>query len=88
MLNMNLLNDLEEKMAFASFETFDNYLCQYLSTMTSNEIKEINIPLKTEKEGSFQAPASAVYLYFNNVKKEYNDGLKMKIVNNSQKLGM
>jgi uncharacterized protein YfaS (alpha-2-macroglobulin family) len=78
-LNLNLLNDLVEMRDIEAFEIFNNYLVIYLSKLNPSENKKINITLKAEIAGIFQAPASTSYLYYDRENKVYNDGLKVNI---------
>jgi hypothetical protein len=61
------------------FEIFDNYLVFYWKEFNSSENKEIQLDLKAEISGIYQAPASTVYLYYAEDFKHWIEGSKVNI---------
>ncbi len=73
------LKELQEKGVFDFYEVKDNYLVFYYKGMTPNEMKTINLDLKAEMPGVFQATASSAYLYYTDEFKVWKEGEKIRI---------
>ncbi len=73
------LKELRDKNNFAFYEINGNKLVIYYRGMTANETKEINLDLKAEIPGEFEAAASSSYLYYTNEHKNWVSGESIKI---------
>lgn len=60
------LKELQEKGVFDYYEIKGNNLAVYYRCMAPSAVKEINLDLKAEMPGTFDAPASSAYLYYTN----------------------
>lgn len=58
------LKELQEKKAFDYYEVRNNRLFFYYRQMKPSEKRTINLDLKAELPGRFEAPASCAYLYY------------------------
>ncbi len=60
------LKEMQEKGVFDYYEIKGNNLAVYYRGMASKAVKEINLDLKAEMPGEYDAPASTAYLYYTN----------------------
>ena len=60
------LKELQDKKIIDYYEVMGNNVVFYFRNMAPNEKKEINLDLKTEMPGEYDAPASSAYLYYTN----------------------
>ncbi|MBI3510997.1 MAG: hypothetical protein HY064_10065 [Bacteroidetes bacterium] len=60
------LKELQDKNVFDYYEIKGNNVAIYYRGMAANAVKEINLDLKAEIPGEFDAPASSAYLYYTN----------------------
>jgi alpha-2-macroglobulin-like protein len=60
------LKELQEKRVFDYYEIKGNNIAVYYRGMGPKAIKEINLDLKAEMPGEYDAPASSAYLYYTN----------------------
>jgi alpha-2-macroglobulin-like protein len=60
------LKELQEKGVFDYYEIKGNNLAVYYRGMAAKAVKEINLDLKAEMPGEYDAPASTAYLYYTN----------------------
>lgn len=60
------LKELQEKGVFDYYEIKGNNLAVYYRGMAAKSVKEINLDLKAEMPGEYDAPASTAYLYYTN----------------------
>lgn len=74
------LKELQEKGTFDFYEITDGKLVLYYRQMQPNEIRNINLDLKAELQGSFVGSASSAYLYYTNEFKKWTDGLTIKVI--------
>lgn len=74
------LKELQEKKVYDFYEIKDNYLIIYYRDMAPNETCTINLDLKSEIPGIFQAPASCAYLYYTNEYKDWIHGERIEIL--------
>ena len=58
------LKELQEKKAFDFYEIFDGYVVLHYESLSPGETKEINLDLKADIPGEFEAPASTAFLYY------------------------
>ncbi len=63
------LKDLQEKGTFDYYELKDGYIVFYFRGLEANETKTIDLDLKADFSGTFEAPASEGYLYYQSNKK-------------------
>lgn len=75
------LKEFKEKEKFDFYEITKNYLVIYFRQMKPLENKTLQFDLKTEVPGSYQALASAAYLYYTNEFKDWEDGIEVTIDN-------
>jgi hypothetical protein len=60
------LKELQEKKVFDYYEILGNNIAIYYRGMAPRSVKEINLDLKAEMPGEYDAPASSAYLYYTN----------------------
>ncbi|MCC7303645.1 MAG: hypothetical protein IT233_13475 [Bacteroidia bacterium] len=60
------LKEMQEKKMFDYYEIIGNKLAIYYTGMAPEAVKELNFDLKAEIPGTYEAPASAAYLYYTN----------------------
>jgi alpha-2-macroglobulin-like protein len=60
------LKELQEKKVFDYYEIKGNNIAVYYRGLGAKSVKEINLDLKAEMPGTFDAPASSAYLYYTN----------------------
>jgi hypothetical protein len=58
------LKEMQEKRLFDYYELFDGYVVLHFERLRANEIKTISFDLKADIPGTYEAPASAAYLYY------------------------
>jgi len=58
------LKEMQEQGVFDFYETRDNNLICYYRQMKPSELREIKLDLKADIPGTYDAPASAAYLYY------------------------
>ncbi|MFN8277281.1 MAG: MG2 domain-containing protein [Chitinophagales bacterium] len=63
------LKELMEKKAIDFYEITGNNVVCYYRALAPNDKREINLDLKAEVPGQFEAPASTAYLYYTNENK-------------------
>lgn len=73
------LKELQEKGTIGFYEITDNYVVFYFRDMAPNAAHTINLDLKAEVPGSFEAPASSGYLYYTNEYKCWSSTGKITI---------
>lgn len=73
------LKDLQEKGSFAYYEIKNNQLVLYFRSLEAKEEKVLNLYLKAEVPGQYQAPVSSAYLYYNEELKYWETGLGIQI---------
>jgi len=73
------LKELQEKGKIGFYEITDNYVIFYFRDMAPNAEHTINLDLKAEVPGQFEAPASSGYLYYTNEYKCWSTTGKIKI---------
>jgi len=74
------LKELQEKNIVDYYEVIGNNVVVYYRGMAPNEEKEINLDLKADMPGEYDAPASSAYLYYTNEFKSWDavDRIKIK----------
>ncbi len=60
------LKEMQQKHVFDYYEMKGNNIAIYYRGMAPNAMKEINLDLKAEMPGVYDAPASSAYLYYTN----------------------
>ena len=73
------LKELQEKLAFDYYEIMNGYLVLHYRGMAANEIKEVNLDLKADLAGTYEAPASVAYLYYTNELRSWSKPAKISI---------
>mgnify|MGYP000439202164 CR=1 FL=1 len=73
------LKELQEKKVFDYYEIKGNNIAIYYRGMGPKAVKEINLDLKAEMPGEYDAPASAAYLYYTNEFKTWSATDKVTI---------
>ena len=73
------LKELQEKGKIGFYEITDNYVVFYFRDMAPNAAHTLNLDLKAEVPGTFEAPASSGYLYYTNEYKCWSSTGKIKI---------
>jgi hypothetical protein len=78
------LKEMQEKKVFDYYEIKGNNLAIYYRGMDKGAVKEINLDLKAEIPGTYDAPASSAYLYYTNEFKTWSAVEKVTIRKNNQ----
>ncbi|MBL7922114.1 MAG: hypothetical protein JNJ40_17500 [Bacteroidia bacterium] len=73
------LKDMQEKHVFDYYEISGNNIAIYYRGMAPSSVKEINLDLKAEMPGEYDAPASSAYLYYTNEFKTWSSTEKINI---------
>jgi hypothetical protein len=73
------LKELQEKKVFDYYELSGNNIAIYYRGMAGKAVKEINLDLKAEMPGEYDAPASSAYLYYTNEYKTWSGVDKVTI---------
>ncbi len=73
------LKELQEKNLVDFYEVRKNYVVFYYRTLAANANHQIQLDLKAEVPGIYQAPASTAYLYYTNEWKHWEAGEKITI---------
>jgi len=76
------LKELQEKNVFDYYEILGNNIAIYYRGMGPKAVKEINLDLKAEMPGQYDAPASSAYLYYTNEFKTWTGADKLIIKKN------
>jgi uncharacterized protein YfaS (alpha-2-macroglobulin family) len=71
------LRELQEKNVADYIELWNGYIVFYFRELTND--KTINLDLKAEAAGTFEAPASSAYLYYDNEFKSWSLPQKIDI---------
>ncbi|MFK8009068.1 MAG: carboxypeptidase-like regulatory domain-containing protein [Saprospiraceae bacterium] len=74
------LKVLQEKLAFDYYEIMNGYLVLHYRGMAANEIKEVNLDLKADLAGTYEAPASVAYLYYTNELRNWSKPESVEII--------
>ncbi|CAN5855014.1 hypothetical protein BH11BAC7_BH11BAC7_13760 [soil metagenome] len=78
------LKEMQEKKVFDYYEIKGNNLAIYYRGMDVSAVKEINLDLKAEIPGEYDAPASSAYLYYTNEFKTWSSVDRVTIKKNVQ----
>jgi hypothetical protein len=73
------LKELQERKVFDYYEIVGNNIAVYYRGMGPKAVKEINLDLKAEMPGEYDAPASSAYLYYTNEFKTWSGMDKVTI---------
>ena len=73
------LKELQEKEIVDYYETSGNSIILYYRDLAPSEIKKVNLDLKAEVPGTFDAPASSAYLYYTNEHKVWTAVKQLEI---------
>jgi hypothetical protein len=73
------LKELQEKHVFDYYEIKGNNIAVYYRGLAPKAVKEINLDLKAEMPGEYDAPASSAYLYYTNEYKTWSAVEKVTI---------
>ena len=76
------LKELQEKNVFDYYEISGNNIAIYYRCMAPSLKREINLDLKAEMPGEYEAPASSAYLYYTNELKTWSSPEKVLIKKN------
>jgi hypothetical protein len=76
------LKELQEKKIFDYYEIKGNNIAIYYRCMAPSAVKQINLDLKAEIPGVYDAPASSAYLYYTNEFKSWNGAERITIQKN------
>jgi uncharacterized protein YfaS (alpha-2-macroglobulin family) len=74
------LQSLQEKLAFDYYEIIDDYIVFHFLSLKASEVKTIHLDLKADIAGSYTASASSAYLYYDNDKVNWQEGVKVEIL--------
>ena len=73
------LKQLQEREVFDYYELMDGYIIFHYREMQADEVKVIDLDLKADIPGKYEAPASSAYLYYTNEYKYWAQPLKVEI---------
>ncbi len=73
------VKELVEKGVFDYFEIQDNYLVAYYTELAPNATSVIELDLKTQFKGNFQAPPNSAFLYYQSEIKDWEAGKRITI---------
>jgi len=73
------LKTLEEQGLCDYYELKDNYLVLYYRGLIAGEKRTINLDLKADIAGRFEAAASVAYLYYENEYRDWEKGVELII---------
>lgn len=73
------LKEMTDEHVFDYYEIQGNYLIAYFTSMEQAENKVIHLDLKADIPGSYKAPASTAYLYYDKQDKDWDKGTFVKI---------
>ncbi|MCX6295612.1 MAG: MG2 domain-containing protein [Bacteroidetes bacterium] len=73
------LKELQDKKIFDYYEIVGNNIAIYYRGLGPKSVKEINLDLKAEMPGEYDAPASSAYLYYTNEFKTWSGLEKITI---------
>ena len=73
------LKQLQEREVFDYYELMDGYIVFHYRGMNANEVKVIDLDLKADIPGTYEAPASSAYLYYTNEYKHWAKSLQIEI---------
>ncbi len=73
------LKEIQEKHIADYYEVFDGYVVLHYASLTPNEKRTINLDLKADIPGYFEAPATAGFLYYTNEFKDWDKPTKIKV---------
>lgn len=73
------LKEMQEKNVFDYYEIIGSNLVLYYRGMAPKEEKIINLDLKADIPGEYEAPASSAYLYYTNEYKTWDAGGKVVV---------
>ncbi|TAF35174.1 MAG: hypothetical protein EAZ57_01595 [Cytophagales bacterium] len=75
------LKELQEKKIVDFYEVRDNFVVFYYRQMKPSEVREINLDLKVEVAGSYEAAASSAFLYYTHEHKVWVKSNSIQIKN-------
>jgi len=75
------LKELQEKAAFDFYEIMDGYLVLHYRGLEASAVKTVNLDLKADLAGDYEAPASVAYLYYTNEFRNWSKPEKLTIEN-------
>ena len=73
------LKELTEKKLVDFYEIFNNRVVLYYRQMAPSDAKTVNLDLKADIPGKYDAPASTAYLYYTNEHKHWTSINKLEI---------
>jgi A-macroglobulin TED domain/Carboxypeptidase regulatory-like domain/MG2 domain/Alpha-2-macroglobulin family len=73
------LKELRDKKIADYYEIFDGYVVLHYASLTANETREINLDLKADIPGTYEAPASSAFLYYTNENKDWDKPSKIVV---------
>jgi hypothetical protein len=73
------LKELMDKKRVDFYEVNKNYVVFYYRDMAPSEVQTINLDLKAEVPGMYEAPASSAYLYYTNEFKWWEAGTRVVV---------
>ncbi len=77
------LKELQDKKVFDYYEIIGSNLVLYYRGMGPKEERQINLDLKADIPGEYEAPASSAYLYYTNEYKTWDAGGKVVVKKNA-----
>ncbi len=75
------LKELRDKKICDYFELFDGYVVLHYESMQAKEKRTINLDLKADIPGEYEAPATAAFLYYTNEYKDWDKPSRITISN-------
>lgn len=79
-LRLEQLKDLKNQGYFDYYEIFQGYLVLHFEHFKANEIKNIAFDLKADIPGSYESPASSIFLYYSQEYRQWDEPQLVQIV--------
>lgn len=74
------LKELQDKKAFDYYEIFKGFIVFHFERMNPNEVRTINLDLKADIPGTYEAPASCAFLYYSHEHRNWDNPKQIEIV--------
>jgi hypothetical protein len=79
-LRLEQLKDLKNQGYFDYYEIFQGYLVLHFEHFKANEIKNIAFDIKADIPGSYESPASSIFLYYSQEYRQWDEPQLVQIV--------
>jgi hypothetical protein len=73
------LKQLTEQKKFDYYEIWGNYVVFHFEQFDAHETRQINLDLKADLVGEYEAPASLAYLYYTNEQRVWDAPTRVRV---------